>query len=129
VLPVRNFVSLRNVETGGAGSTIDKSVSVQLEGIEASPGSCPVGAASGPTTVNLFIEDDDGDVVFDGSGEGFVCTMGVKLQANFEVRFQSPENCKDSAVPSGQSSDGNLFVNANTEHGSLDEIKKIRCSK
>jgi hypothetical protein len=129
VLPAGNFAALRNVETGGAGSTIDKSVTVQLETIEASPGSCPVGAASDPTTVNLFIEDDDGDVVFDGSGEGFVCTIGVKLQANFEVRFQGPENCQGSAVPSGQFFDGDLFVNANTEHGSLDEIKKNRCSR
>jgi hypothetical protein len=79
--------------------------------------------------VNLFIEDDDGDVVFDGSEEGLVCTSGAKLQANFEVRFQGPENCKDSAVPSGQSSDGDLFLNANTVDGSLDMTRNIRCSK
>jgi hypothetical protein len=104
-------------------------VTVQLEAIEASPGSCPVGAASDPTTVNLFIEDDDGDVIFDGSGDGFVCMAGVKLQANFEARFEGPVNCMDSVVPSGQSSDGDLFISANTVDGSLDVTRNIRCSK
>jgi hypothetical protein len=129
LLPVGNFVSLRNVATGGKGSTVDKSIGVQLEAIEASPGSCPTGATSEPTTVSLFIEDDDGDVVFTGSGEGFVCSPGVKLQANFDMRFQGPENCKDSAIPSGQATDGDLFVNASTEHSSLNEVRTIRCSK
>jgi hypothetical protein len=100
-----------------------------LEAIEASPGSCPNGASSDPTAVSLFIVDDDGDVVFNGSQSGFVCSPGVKLQANFMVRFEGPENCKDSAVPSGQATDGDLFINASTEDGSLDRVRTIRCSK
>jgi hypothetical protein len=130
VLPANNdLASLRDVATGGSGSTATKSLTVQLEGSEASPGSCPAGAISDPTTVNLFIEDDDGDVVIDAIGVGFVCTMGVKVQANFDVLFQGPLNCKDSAVPSGQSSSGDLFVSANTEDGSLNQIRGIKCSQ
>jgi hypothetical protein len=68
-------------------------------------------------------------VVIDAIGEGFVCTMGTKVQAGFEVLFQGPVNCQDSAVPSGQSSNGDLFVSANTEDGSLDEIRGIKCSR
>jgi hypothetical protein len=130
VLPANNdLATLRDVATGGSGSTANKSLTVQLEGAEASPGSCPTGAISDPTTVSLFIEDDDGDVVIDAIGEGFVCTMGAKVQANFEVLFQGPVNCKDSAVPSGQSSNGDLFVDARTEDSSLYEIRGIKCSR
>ena len=79
--------------------------------------------------VNLFIEDDDGDVLIDAIGEGFVCTMGAKVQAGFDVLFQGPLNCENSAVPSGQSSSGDLFVHASTEDASLDEVRGIRCSR
>ena len=130
MLPGNNdLASLRNVATGGSGSTATKSLTVQLEGAEASPGSCPTGAYSEPTAVNLFIEDDDGDVIIDAIGEGFVCRMGFKVQAGFDVFFQGPLNCENSAVPSGQSSNGDLFVHADTADGSLDQIRGIKCSR
>jgi hypothetical protein len=116
------------VETGGKTSTIYRSVSVQLEAKEAAPGSCPLGARSSPTTVNLSILDDD-EVVFAGNKTGFVCTSGTSVQAKFGVRFRGPENCKHSAVPNAQTTRGDLFVTAWTLDGSLDVDRSILCRK
>jgi hypothetical protein len=127
--PNRDLVNLRNVETGGSGSTVTKTLSVQLEAAEASPGSCLTGAISDPTSVSLYLDDDDGDVLIDAIGEGYVCTMGAKVQADFDVLFQGPLNCQGSAVPSGKSSTGDLFVHASTEDGSLDEIRWVKCNR
>jgi len=104
-------------------------MTVSLEAQEASPGSCPLGATSNPTTVNLYIEDDDGDMVFNRSKNSFVCTAGQKVHAKFGVRYTGPDNCKDSAVPSKQTSRGSLFVIASTADGSLDDTLKIQCKR
>jgi hypothetical protein len=131
VVPQGNAVALRNVADGGKGSTVEKSMTVSLEAREATPGSglCPDGATSKPTTVNLFIEDDDGDVIFNRSKNSFVCTAGQKVHAKFGVRYSGPENCKDSAVPVKQVSSGKLFVNATTADGSLNDNLKIQCKR
>ena len=104
-------------------------MTVSLEAQEASPGSCPDGATSNPTTVNLYIEDDDGDLVFNRSKNSFVCTAGKRVHAKFGVRYTGPENCKDSAVPAQQTSRGTLFVNATTADESLDDTLKIQCKR
>jgi len=129
VVPQGNAVALKNVADGGKGSTIERTITVQLEAQEATPGSCPLGATSNPTTVNLYIEDDDGDLVYDRSKNSFVCTAGQKVHAKFGVRYTGPENCKDSAVPSKQTSRGTLFVNATTADGSMDDTLKIQCKR
>ena len=129
VVPQGNVAALRNVGSGGKGSTLDRSLIVQLEAQEASPGSCPDGATSDPTTVSLTIEDDDGDEVFDGSKNSFVCTAGKRIHAKFVVRYRGPENCENSAVPSVQTSRGDLFVNATTADGPLNDILGILCKR
>jgi hypothetical protein len=129
VVPQGNAVALKNVSDGGKGSTIERSITVKLEAQEASPGSCPLGATSNPTEVNLYVEDDDGDVVFNGSKNSFVCTSGSRVHAKFGVRYTGPENCKDSAVPSNQISKGTLFVNATTGDGFVDDTLKIQCKR
>ena len=129
VVPQGNAVALKNVEDGGKGSTIERSITVKLEAQDAYPGSCPDGASSNPTTVNLYIEDDDGDLVFDRSKNSFVCTAGTTTNAKFGVRYTGPENCKDSAVPAQQTSRGTLFVNATTSDGTLDDTLKIQCKR
>jgi hypothetical protein len=129
VVPQGNAVALKNVSDGGKGSTIERSITVKLEAQEASPGSCPLGATSDPTWVNLYIEDDDGDVVINGRKNSFVCKSGMTVNAKFGVRYTGPENCKDSAVPSNPISKGTLFVNATTGDGSLDDSLKIQCRR
>jgi hypothetical protein len=129
VVPQGNAVALKNVGDGGKGSTIERSITVQLEAQEASPGSCPYGATSNPTTVNLNIVDDDGDLVFDRSKNSFVCTSGEKVHAKFGVRYTGPENCKDSLVPNKQTSTGTLFVTATTADGTYEDTLRIQCKK
>jgi hypothetical protein len=128
VVPQGNAVTLKNVGDGGKGSTRERSITVQLEAQEASPGSCPPGATSNPTTVRLTIVDDDGGLVFDRNKNSFVCTSGEKVNAKFGVEYSGPENCKDSAVPD-KTSTGTLFVNATTADGSYDDTLKIQCKK
>jgi hypothetical protein len=96
---------------------------------EVFPGSCPEGALSAPTSVTLHIEDDDYDVVFDGTKNGFVCESGKTTHMKFGVRYVGPENCKGSVEPTGQVSQGELFVNASTGDGSLDDTLRIQCKK
>jgi hypothetical protein len=129
VVPQGNAVALKNVEDGGKGSSTQRSITVQLQAQEASPGSCPYGATSNPTTVHLFIEDDDGEVVNDSSKNSFVCTSGSKIHAKFGVRYNGPENCKDSEVPIQQTSKGTLFVTATTADGVYEDTLKIQCKR
>jgi len=129
VVPQGNAVALKNVEDGGKGSTIERSITVSLVAQEASPGSCPDGATSNPTTVNLYIEDDDGGLDFDRSKNSFVCTAGKRVHAKFGVRYTGPENCKNSEVPVKQVSSGRLFVNASTADGSMDDTLRIQCKR
>jgi hypothetical protein len=129
VVPQGNAVALKNVEDGGKGSSIQRSITVQLEAQEVIPGSCPYGATSNPTTVHLYIEDDDGDVVNQSSKNSFVCTSGSKIHAKFGVRYNGPENCKDSEVPIQQTSRGTLFVNATTADGVYEDTLKIQCKR
>jgi hypothetical protein len=129
VVPQGNAVALKNVSNGGKGSTIERTITVSLVAQEASPGSCPDGATSNPTTVNLTIVDDDGDLVFDRDKNSFVCTSGKKVHAKFGVRYTGPDNCKDSAVPTRQTSSGTLFVNATTADGSHDDDLRIQCKR
>jgi hypothetical protein len=129
VVPQGNAVALRNVADGGKGSTIERSMTVSLEAQEASPGSCPLGATSNPTTVNLYVEDDDGGVIHNRSKNSFVCTAGQRVHAKFGVRYTGPDNCKDSVVPSKQTSKGTLFVNATTADGDMDDTLRIQCKR
>jgi len=129
VVPQGNAVALKNVADDGKGSTIERSITVSLAAQEASPGSCPDGATSNPTTVNLYIEDDDGDEVFNRSKNSFVCTAGKRVHAKFGVRYTGPENCKNSEVPVKQVSSGRLFVNASTADGSMDDTLRIQCKR
>jgi len=104
-------------------------MTVLLQAQEASPGSCPDGATSNPTSVNLKIVDDTGDGVLDSSKNSFVCTSGSTVHAKFGVRYTGPENCKDSAVPVSQTSRGTLFVTATTADGLHTDTVKIQCKK
>jgi len=129
VVPEGNLVALKNVGDGGKGSTVERSVAIQLETREASPGSCPKGITFGPRPLDLSIVDDDGDVVFSGSKKSLICTSGERTYTKFGVRFQGPQNCKDSTAPAGQVSTGDLFVDASTTDGSYSDIMKIQCKR
>jgi hypothetical protein len=69
---------------------------------DAYPGAKCVGnKTSALGKVNLKMVDDDGDVLID-DGKTFVCrARDHEVTLSREVFFESPENCKDSAVPTG----------------------------
>jgi len=128
VLPGGNLVKLRDVATSGKASTLAASVAVRLKAVDVTPGSCTGGESSDPVSVHLYLEDDDGDVIIDRSRAGFVCTAGKKTHAKFTAYFEGPKNCKDSAVPVGQSK-GSLTGLATTGDGSLNISRKITCAE
>jgi hypothetical protein len=104
------------------------SVAVRLKAVDVTPGSCTGGRSSDPVSVHLYLEDDDGDVIINRSRAGFVCTAGKKTHAKFTAYFEGPKNCKDSAVPVGQSK-GRLTGLATTDDGSLNISRKITCAE
>jgi hypothetical protein len=128
VVPQGNLVALRNVATGGKGSTLTRTVTVKLQAREASPGSCPAGTSS-PTPVHLSIVDDNGVPVAVSNGKDAYCEAGKNTHIKFWVKYEGPENCKDSAVPTQQVSRGELRVNATASGGSLDDKLGIQCKK
>jgi hypothetical protein len=77
--------------------------------------------------VSLYIEDDDGDVILSRSKSRFVCTQGDKTHAKFTAYFEGPKNCKDSAVPVGQSK-GIASVFASTGDGLILVSRKVTCA-
>jgi hypothetical protein len=129
VVPQGNLIALKNVGTGGKGSTVMRTVTVKLVAEEVYPGSCPSGATSGPAWVNLLILDDDGGVIIDATKSSITCESGKNTHVKFGVKYEGPENCKGSSVPSGQVSKGDLFVTATTNGGSLDDWLGIQCKK
>ena len=129
VVPQGNLVSLKNVETGGKGSKITRTVTVKLTAEEVFPGSCPSGATSDPTSVTLTILNDSGGTVIDSTKNSFVCESGKNTHVKFGVRYEGPRDCKDGVVPVGQVSKGDLFVTASTTSASLDDTLGIQCKR
>jgi len=131
VVPQGNLVSLKNVSTGEKGSTLTRTVTVKLIAEDAFPGSCQNGSTSGPTAVGLYIEDDDEDVVIDEvSKTSFICTAGKTTHVKFWVRYEGPENCEGSAVPTKQTSNGDLDITATTSPGGeLNDTLRIQCKR
>ncbi len=130
VIPGGVLAALKDVGTGGKASTIIRTVTVQLEAQESSAGSCPTGATSEPTMLNLRMVDDDDQIFFLRNKAGLVCTAGEPTNAKFWARYSGPMNCKDSAVPTGnQPSAGNLFLTATTADGVLEVVRNIVCKR
>ncbi len=73
-----------------------------LSAADAPGKSCDPGEDSGLQLVNFRMVDDDGDVLIDSS-KPVVCTEGKQAKITRDVLFQSPDNCENSAVPSGRS--------------------------
>ena len=128
LFPGRNLAKLRDVATGGKASKVPESITVRLAAGDTTPGSCTPGSNSDPVTVSLFLEDDDGDVILDRSKPGFVCSAGEKTYAKFTAFFEGPKNCKNSAVPATQTSQGNISAVMTTDDGALTATRKILCA-
>jgi hypothetical protein len=95
-----NQVSLRNVATGGKGSTLRRNMVLILHGVDAPGKTCDPGDFSDPTSINLTMVDDDGDILINRS-KTIVCSADTTTNVKIGVEFEGPLNCEDSAVPSG----------------------------
>lgn len=118
--------NLRNVATGGKGSSRTASITATLEAADAfGPGSCGFGDESALTAVNVLIVDDDGDIILNSS-KNVVCKAGDKTTVKMSATYKGPKNCLDSAVPDTiSSSDVFVTVTADQVLGPLD--RKIQC--
>lgn len=79
------------------------------------PAKCTGIEVSDPTSVSLLMVDDDGDILINRTKGGIVCSA-QNNQPSFVkigVAFKGPLNCKNSAVPTGNSpSTGSVAINA-----------------
>jgi hypothetical protein len=68
--------------------------------VDAPGATCDRGEFSNPTSINLRMVDDDGDVLVDSS-KTIVCEGGGKTtNVKRKVFFRGPENCEGSVAPS-----------------------------
>jgi hypothetical protein len=93
-----NQVSLKNVASGGKGSSATRKMMLTIHTVEAPGATCDPGEFSDPTPVNLKVEDDSGNILID-SAETVVCEQGVTTNLKRNVFFQGPLNCENGAVP------------------------------
>ena len=69
-----------------------------IQAVDAPGATCDLGEFSEPTSVNLTMVDDNGDVLID-SAKTIVCEQGVTTNLKRNVSFQGPLNCENGAVP------------------------------
>jgi hypothetical protein len=95
-----NQISLRNVATEGKGSTLMRNMVLVFHGVDAPGTTCNPGDVSEPTSINLTMIDDDGDILINRSKTA-VCSADTTTNVKIGVEFEGPLNCEDSAIPSG----------------------------
>jgi hypothetical protein len=123
-----NQVVLQNVRTGGKGADRTRNMVVIVHAVDAPGATCDAGEFSEPTSINLTMVDDDGDVLINSSKtvvcEGGGATTNVKRA----VFFQSPKNCENSVVP-GDSSTGLITSTGTGSAGTSVYVEntKIKC--
>jgi hypothetical protein len=93
-----NQVVLQNTGTGGKGSDATRKMIVTVNAVDAPGATCDPGEFSNPTSINLKMEDDRGNVLVD-SANTVVCEQGVTMNLKRNVFFQGPLNCENGAVP------------------------------
>ena len=91
-------VSLKNVASGGKGSELTRNMVVIVHAMDAPGATCDAGEFSNPTSVNLKMEDDSGNILID-SAKSVVCEQGVTTNLKRSIFFQGPLNCENGAVP------------------------------
>jgi hypothetical protein len=123
------------VAEGGKHSSANRKMLVIIGAVDAPGVSCDPGEVSEPTKISLTMVDDDGDILID-NGKTVVCKGGVDndgLPIEFNVKrsvfFESPLNCKDSAVPAGNSTTGLITSTATGSPGTAPYVTdtKIKC--
>jgi hypothetical protein len=95
-----NQINLRNVNTGGKGSSSIRKMTIHLRAEDAPGKRCNGNKTSAPTPVNLRMVDDDGDPLID-SPKVAVCKARDNREPTTvrrDVLYQ-PLNCANSEEP------------------------------
>ena len=124
VNPAGNIASLRNTATGDKGSTLSRSLVINMKGENVTPGSCPQDARN-VIDVTVLAVDDDGDVLIDSTKLGFNCNAGGATNAKFTASY-SVLNCEDSVAPNNTSS-GDVTVTVSNEQDFAVFTRKVQC--
>ena len=94
-----NQIVLKNVANGGSAT---KKMVVIVHAVDNLPATCDFGEISKPTSINLKMVDDDGDVLIDSSTivecEGGGKTANVKINVFFQGPADSPHRSQCSKI-------------------------------
>ena len=114
-------ITLNTVGTSGKRSSKTSRINVQITAVDAPGATCDVGESSGPQRINLKMVDDDGFVLID-SAKTVTCSEKTQHIVR-NVLVQGPLNCKDSAVPDGNSV--GVITATGSASGTADFVKDI----
>jgi hypothetical protein len=126
VTPGGNLVSLNQTSDSGSRSEQTKSVFVQLDVRDRTPGACRSGEDASQFSLQLQMVDDDGDVILDETRTGLRCDRQTEQQ-RFDATY-SVQNCAGSVAPR-KNSKGEVTITATTEDGELVSTRTIGCNK
>ena len=107
-----------------------------VQAVDAPGATCDAGEFSDPTSVNLRMVDDDGDVLVD-SAKTIVCEGGLNdegmpktINLKRDVFFQGPLNCENGTVPTPDFSLGTI-TSTGSASGASDYVEStsIKCSE
>jgi hypothetical protein len=124
VNPAGNIAALRNTATGDKGSTLTRSLVINMKGENITPGSCPQDARN-VVEVSVFAVDDDGDVLIAESKRGFNCNAGGATNAKFLANYDVL-NCKDSVAPANTSF-GDVTITVSNEQDFAVFTRRVHC--
>jgi hypothetical protein len=122
-----NQVVLQNVGTGGKGSDATRKMVMIVHAVDAPGATCDPGETSGPTSVNLKMVDDTGNILIDSS-KTIVCEGGgATTNLKRTVFFRGPLNCENGAVPGGSST--GTITTTGSAPGTADYVEStnIKC--
>jgi hypothetical protein len=132
-------VTLNKTSKGGKRSDRTVKMVINLIAVDAPGRSCDLEETSDPTLLRLRMVDGDGDVLIDSAKNGLVCKNdGVDRFGNIvdrnvkrNVFFQSPENCANSEIPSGNNSFGPITATVTGTAGTIgySETITLKCNK
>ena len=102
---------------------------VTVNAVDAPGATCDPGEFSNPTSVNLKMEDDRGNILID-SAKTVVCEQGVTMNLKRSVFFQGPLNCENGAVPPPKPDFSlGMITSTGSARGTADYVEntKIKC--
>jgi hypothetical protein len=137
VNPAGNIASLRNTATGEKGSSVTRSLVINMKGENITPGSCPQDRRNAVAVSVLAVDDhcsdptgatciNGGDVLINSVKTGFNCNAGGATNVKFPTLYDVL-NCEGSEAPPQGTSSGDITVTVSNEQDSAVFTRKIQC--